>query len=129
VAGARGGTRRPRVRGVQADSETRCVHYHSLLDVIAIRMKCCGVYYACKDCHDALAGHSIEVWPAGALNEKAVLCGVCCTEMSIRQYLDCANICPACNAPFNPGCRHHHQFYFEMASPMCDTSPAPCTGI
>ena len=51
------------VRGVELDAQTRCAHYHSPLDVIAIRMKCCGVFYACKDCHIALADHPIQVWP------------------------------------------------------------------
>jgi len=53
----------PEVRGVVMDAETRCIHYHSALDIIAIKMACCGVYYACKDCHEVLAGHAIEVWP------------------------------------------------------------------
>ena len=120
---------RPPIRGVQADSETRCVHYHTPLDVIAIRMKCCGAWYACKDCHDVLAGHGIRAWPASEWNEIAVLCGVCGTQMSVRQYLDCASLCPACAAPFNPGCRHHNPFYFEMAPPVSDTDPALCTEI
>jgi uncharacterized CHY-type Zn-finger protein len=104
---------RPEIRGVALDAETRCAHWHSALDVIAIRMKCCGVYYACKDCHDALAGHAIVVWPRAEWNEKAVLCGACSCEMSVRDYLDCANACPACGAGFNPGCRSHNHFYFE----------------
>src|SRR5579862_1430214 len=104
---------RPPVSGVNVDSETRCVHYHELVDVIAIKMRCCGVYYACKDCHDALAGHAIEVWPRSEWERPAALCGVCGAEMSIRQYLDCASRCPACKAPFNPGCRSHSHFYFD----------------
>jgi uncharacterized CHY-type Zn-finger protein len=104
---------RPEIRGVALDAETRCAHWHSELDVIAIRMKCCGVYYACKDCHDALAGHAIVAWPRAEWNEKAVLCGACGCEMSVREYLDCANACPACGAGFNPGCRSHNHFYFE----------------
>src|SRR6202012_5491024 len=51
------------VRGIDLDSQTRCVHYNSQFDIIAIKMKCCDVYYACKDCHDALASHVLEVWP------------------------------------------------------------------
>lgn len=104
---------RPDVRGVDLDARTRCAHYNSPLDVIAIKMKCCGVYYACKDCHDALTGHAIQTWPRGEWDRPAVLCGVCGTQLSIRQYLDCGNACPACGAPFNPGCRGHHHFYFE----------------
>jgi uncharacterized CHY-type Zn-finger protein len=105
---------RPEIRGVALDAETRCAHWHSALDVIAIRMKCCGVYYACKDCHDALAGHAIVVWPRAEWNEKAVLCGACGAEMSVRDYLDSTNTCPSCRAAFNPGCRENYRFYFDM---------------
>ncbi len=104
---------RPSVLGLDLDAETRCAHWRSPRDVVAIKMRCCGAYYACKDCHDALAGHPIEVWPKAEWDSPAVLCGVCGTELSIRQYLDCADACPACAAPFNPGCRLHRHFYFE----------------
>jgi len=104
---------RPQVNGVDVDAETRCRHYNKPVDIIAIKMKCCGVYYACKDCHDALAGHAIEVWPHDEWNENAVLCGACSSELSIAQYLACNNFCPACETAFNPGCRNHYRFYFE----------------
>jgi uncharacterized CHY-type Zn-finger protein len=104
---------RPDVRGVNLDSETRCAHYNTALDVVAIKMKCCGIYYACKDCHDALAGHALEIWPRDDWDRPAVFCGACGTQMSIRRYLECADACPACQARFNPGCRSHHHFYFE----------------
>lgn len=106
---------RPDVRGIAVDGETRCAHWRSVLDIVAIKMACCGVYYACKDCHDALAGHEARVWPRARWDETAVLCGVCGGEMSVRQYLGCADRCPSCGAAFNPGCRHHHHFYFERA--------------
>ena len=105
----------PRVFGVGLDAQTRCVHYHSALDVIAIKMRCCGRYFACKECHDAVEAHAIEVWPRAEWNQPAVLCGVCRTEMSVREYMHCGNICPVCAAHFNPGCRNHYQFYFERA--------------
>jgi uncharacterized CHY-type Zn-finger protein len=76
-------------------------------------MKCCGIYYACRNCHDELAIHSSEVWGRSDWDQYAVLCGVCATELSIRQYLECSNECPACAALFNSGCRNHHHFYFE----------------
>jgi uncharacterized CHY-type Zn-finger protein len=107
---------RPIVRGVELDPETRCAHWHSALDVIAIKMKCCGVYYACKDCHEVLAGHPAEVWPRAEWDRPAVLCGACGTEMSVKEYLACDNRCPACGALFNPGCRSHHHLYFEVAT-------------
>jgi uncharacterized CHY-type Zn-finger protein len=104
---------RPEIRGIALDGETRCVHWHSPVDIVAIKMKCCGVYYACRDCHDALAGHAIEVWPRAKFGAEAVLCGACGAEMSIRTYLECADGCPTCGAGFNPGCRSHRHFYFE----------------
>jgi uncharacterized CHY-type Zn-finger protein len=103
------------VRGVDLRPNTACKHWHSLLDIVAIRMKCCGVYYACKDCHDELAGHAIKVWPRAEWNERAILCGVCGNELTIRQYMDCENRCPFCEAQFNPGCRNHYPDYFEAA--------------
>lgn len=103
----------PLVRGIDLDPQTRCVHYHSLLDIIAIRMKCCGTYYACKDCHDALADHPIIVWPRQEWSQHAVLCGACRKEMRIAEYLECRNECPNCKAAFNPACRNHYHFYFQ----------------
>ncbi|MGA2887179.1 MAG: CHY zinc finger protein [Terracidiphilus sp.] len=103
---------RPEVRGVDVDEQTRCAHYRTALDIIAIRMKCCGLYYACKDCHQALADHSIEIWPQQQWNQPAVLCGACGYEMTIKEYMASSYRCPHCHAPFNPGCRKHYQFYF-----------------
>ena len=103
----------PEVRGVDLDPQTRCAHYHEPVDIIAIKMKCCGVYYACKDCHEALAGHAMEVWPQSEWDQPAVLCGACGTELTVREYLDCGNQCPKCGAGFNPGCRNHYHLYFE----------------
>jgi uncharacterized CHY-type Zn-finger protein len=103
---------RPEVRGVELDAETRCVHYHSALDIIAIKTACCGVYYACKDCHAALANHDIKVWPRSEWDVRAILCGVCGSELTIREYMSSNYSCPRCAAGFNPGCRNHHRFYF-----------------
>ncbi|MGH9609274.1 MAG: glutamine amidotransferase [Bryobacteraceae bacterium] len=106
---------RPLVKGIEVDAQTRCAHYRKPEDVVAIKMKCCGVYYACKDCHEALAGHAIQVWPRGEWERRAVLCGSCGTEMTIRRYLECGSQCPNCQAPFNPGCRNHYHLYFEIS--------------
>jgi uncharacterized CHY-type Zn-finger protein len=103
----------PDVRGLSLDPQTRCLHYHSAADIIAIKMKCCGTYYACKDCHIALAGHPIEVWPLSEFNQQAILCGACRAKLTICEYLQCESRCPICSAAFNPGCRNHHHFYFE----------------
>jgi uncharacterized CHY-type Zn-finger protein len=100
------------VVGVGLDAQTRCTHYNSAVDVIAIRMKCCGIYYACKDCHEAMAGHAAEVWPRQEWDKVAVMCGVCRREMSVAEYMQSGNACPGCGAAFNPGCRKHYHFYF-----------------
>lgn len=108
-------TRSPQVTGIELDAETRCVHHHTSLDIIAIKLKCCGTYYACKDCHIALADHAIEPWPQNMWTEKAVLCGCCGSELSIKDYMASADRCPVCRAHFNPGCAKHHHFYFESS--------------
>ena len=76
-------------------------------------MKCCGRYYACKDCHQTRADHPIEVWPQDEWNEKAIFCGACGTELTIRQYLQRESRCPACRAQFDRSCRNHYHFYFQ----------------
>ena len=101
------------VNGIDLDPQTRCAHYNQPIDVIAIKMKCCDRYYACKDCHEALAGHDLEVWSREEWDQLAVLCGCCGEELSVRAYLDCGNTCPVCRVRFNPGCRNHYHFYFE----------------
>jgi uncharacterized CHY-type Zn-finger protein len=102
----------PEVRGIEVDAQTRCAHYHQAIDIVAIKMKCCGEYYACKDCHEAMAGHAIEVWPAEEWDVKAVLCGACGRELGISEYLACNSRCPECGAGFNPGCENHYHYYF-----------------
>jgi uncharacterized CHY-type Zn-finger protein len=106
----------PQVRGIDVDPQTRCAHYHLLVDVIAIKMKCCGEYYACKECHDALADHPVQVWPRNEWDKKAILCGVCGHELTINEYMQGDNHCPKCAAQFNPGCRNHYHFYFETVA-------------
>ncbi len=103
----------PEVRGLDLDSQTRCSHHNKPEDIVAIKMRCCGIYYACKDCHIALADHAIEVWPRREWGRKATLCGACGVEMTIDAYLNCRHCCPACNAKFNAACQSHYQYYFE----------------
>lgn len=102
------------VKGKPVDDQTRCVHYHSELDVIAIRFKCCNVYYPCYYCHAEAVGHTAEVWPKNEFSAKAVLCGVCKQEMSIEEYHNSHYQCPSCKAPFNPRCSNHNHLYFEV---------------
>ncbi len=107
-------TPRPEVLGLALDAATRCQHWHGPTDIIAIRMACCNKYYACYECHAALAGHAAQPWPASAFDTAAVLCGACGAELTIRGYLDCGNRCPGCAAEFNPRCALHHHLYFEV---------------
>ncbi|WP_336360708.1 CHY zinc finger protein [Haladaptatus sp. ZSTT2] len=103
----------PEVRGVGVDSETRCAHYDTARDVVALKFACCETYYPCFQCHEAVADHDAVVWPRARFDEPAVLCGVCDTELSVTAYLGADDACPACGAAFNPGCREHYNRYFE----------------
>jgi uncharacterized CHY-type Zn-finger protein len=101
------------VKGRVVDDQTRCVHYHSPLDVIALKFACCGQYYPCFYCHEEEAGHEPRRWRPDQFETRAVLCGVCRGELSIREYFAAGYACPFCAAAFNPGCRNHNHLYFE----------------
>ena len=101
-----------RIFGAPVDAQTRCVHYAGERDVVAIKFACCERFYPCHLCHALTAGHPARQWPVASAEEPAVLCGVCRSTMSIRDYLD-ADCCPCCGAEFNPGCRAHRDYYFE----------------
>jgi len=109
-----GSAERPQVYGVSLDGETRCAHYHGPRDIIAVKLHCCGEYYACKECHDELADHRLSQWPRDAFGTRAVLCGACGSELTIDEYLRCQNRCPACGGAFNPRCSNHHHYYFSV---------------
>lgn len=100
------------VIGLDVDSETRCTHYHSEIDRIAIKFYCCGNYFPCFECHSAVGCGTHKVWPKGEFSQKAVLCGACGHELTVDEYLQCASVCPSCSAPFNPGCSLHKHLYF-----------------
>ncbi|WP_200530764.1 CHY zinc finger protein [Halorubrum sp. LN27] len=130
------------LRGVAVDPETRCAHWDSAVDVVALRFGCCEAYYPCDACHDAATDHAAEPWPRDRFDEPAVLCGACGATLSAREYLDGDSegrspsssrtqsddseaqratgsraqpddACPRCDAAFNPGCRAHRDRYFE----------------
>ncbi|WP_322479310.1 LysR substrate-binding domain-containing protein [Nesterenkonia sp. HG001] len=104
------------VAGPVVDDETRCVHYASALDVVAIRFHCCGRWYPCLHCHAGAEDHSVLPWPADRHDAEALLCGVCRRRFSIAEYLQVEG-CTGCGAAFNPGCSRHHPVYFEMGPP------------
>ena len=102
------------VKGKTVDENTRCVHYHSVLDIIAIKFKCCQTYYACIHCHEELTNHTPQVWKKEEWNNKAVFCGNCKYELTINEYLNSKYQCPSCSSSFNPKCSNHNHLYFEI---------------
>lgn len=102
-----------KVKGVGVDPETRCIHYHSEIDRIAIKFYCCREYYPCFECHQAVGCGNPQVWPKEEFSQKTVLCGSCGYELTTAQYLQCESTCPNCSAAFNPGCSLHKHLYFE----------------
>lgn len=102
-----------KLKGLLIDNETRCEHYHSSLDIIAIKFKCCNTFYPCYQCHSECEDHPAEQWGSGEFAEKAILCGSCKELLSIAEYLN-TDICPHCNAKFNPKCSNHYALYFNI---------------
>lgn len=102
------------VKGSVIDSATRCKHYHSKLDIIAIKFHCCGEYFPCFECHEEAGCGNPAVWPKEKFQEKAILCGACGHELTVDDYLECKSECPKCRANFNPGCDLHRELYFAV---------------
>jgi len=107
----------PPVYGAAIDSFTRCIHYHSERDIVAIKFACCRRYYPCSRCHaEAVqlepAPHTTRRWPPEQWSELAILCGACHGELTITEYRR-VDRCPHCAAEFNPGCRLHTHLYFD----------------
>ncbi len=103
------------VSGVEIDPKTRCAHYHSENDIIAIQFKCCGKWFACHECHTALADHDAEVWPQRAFDQPTILCGACGHQLTATDYFASDSKCPNCDRNFNPGCTRHRHLYFAVA--------------
>jgi len=102
------------VKGQVIDDQTRCSHYHTELDIIAIKFKCCETYFPCYSCHAEAADHKAITWEVNERNEKAILCGACGLELSISAYMESNNTCPRCQSSFNPNCKKHYDLYFTM---------------
>ncbi|WP_239073385.1 CHY zinc finger protein [Sediminihabitans luteus] len=103
------------MHGPTVDDQTRCVHYATVLDVVALRFWCCDRYFPCHLCHATSSDHEAVPWPVAERARPAVLCGVCRGELSVDEYLGCGSTCPRCGAAFNPGCARHADLYFEPA--------------
>jgi uncharacterized CHY-type Zn-finger protein len=101
------------VNGVDVDLETRCAHYHAPNDIIAIKFACCDKWFPCHQCHAERADHTASLWSREQFDKRAVLCGACGHQLTIREYLDSGSVCPRCGRQFDPGCARHHHFYFE----------------
>jgi len=69
------------VKGNDVDNETRCLHYHSEIDRIAIKFYCCDSYYPCFSCHEEAGCTTPKVWPVDQFDQKAILCGACGHEL------------------------------------------------
>ena len=102
------------VYGVKVDPQTRCKHYHSTVDVIAIKFPCCDTYYPCYECHQEVTHHPAVRWSKDHIHEKAILCGVCGHQLTIAEYMNSKFICPICSAAFNEGCQNHYHLYFDL---------------
>ncbi|MDX1807112.1 MAG: CHY zinc finger protein [Paenisporosarcina sp.] len=102
------------VKGNDIDQETRCLHYHTEIDRIAIKFYCCDTYFPCFSCHEESGCNSAQVWPKDQFHQKAVLCGSCGHELTIEEYLSCKSVCSCCHKAFNPGCSLHKHLYFEV---------------
>ncbi len=102
------------VKGKVIDDQTRCSHYHTRLDIIAIKFKCCDTYYPCYSCHAETTDHHALTWEIGERDEKAILCGVCGHELTINEYMNSDNTCTQCKSAFNPNCKKHYDLYFTM---------------
>lgn len=101
------------VAGNLVDNQTRCSHYHSPLDVVAIKFPCCDIFYPCFQCHDTSADHPPKKWLRKSLeNTPVVLCGVCRKVLTHAQYTQNNDRCAGCGTGFNPGCKNHSHLYF-----------------
>lgn len=100
------------IRGSAVDPETRCAHYDSERDVIAIKFRCCESFYPCFRCHEESTAHDPLRWPVDRLSEAIVFCGRCRSRISGSAYVNGDHTCPNCGGDFNPGCESHYDRYF-----------------
>lgn len=81
-------------QGFLVDKQTRCIHYHSKLDIIALQCYDCKKYYACYWCHDSLENHIFEPYPLSLIQDKPILCGVCLKLLTYKQYKESLSVAP-----------------------------------
>ncbi|WP_336884686.1 hypothetical protein [Oceanobacillus massiliensis] len=78
-----------------------------------MKFYCCNEYFPCFKCHEEYGCREMAIWPENKFEEKAILCGSCGEEITIRDYLNSGYSCPLCRRAFNPGCSTHLDLYFE----------------
>jgi uncharacterized CHY-type Zn-finger protein len=92
-----------------------CAHWHSAQDVVALKCPCHGEFHPCLFCHEDKHGTVPERWPKETwTHERAIVCRVCDTALTIAEYMTCHATCPQCSAAFNPCCQNHWPLYFAM---------------
>ncbi|MBR1912450.1 MAG: hypothetical protein IJ828_08865, partial [Treponema sp.] len=87
------------IHGLITDDQGRCIHYNSVLDIVANRCSVCKKLYSCYKCHNELEDH-----PFGAVSETepdSVMCGVCGSLYSYKAYSSLTS-CRTCGSSFNP---------------------------
>lgn len=100
------------IKGLLVDDQSRCEHWKSPLDIVALRFRCCDEFYACYSCHQECTNHGVKRYSLkDAKSTTLVICGVCRLQMTFEQYHQLN--CPRCHSPFNPGCKLHYHLYFE----------------
>ncbi len=106
-----------KVYGSFIDKDTRCKHYYSPSDIMAIKFKCCNKYYPCYKCHNEHKSHPIQRWAEDEFDEKAIMCQY---EMSIYDYMMFER-CPPCGAQFNSRCKFSLPFILRSIEKYADT--------
>ena len=97
-----------KIYGKLTDSQGRCIHYNSPLDIIANKCGICKKFYACYKCHDETENHTFGA--VAAFEKETVMCGVCGQKFSYAEYSKLTS-CPKCSSLFNPKCSLHCKIY------------------
>lgn len=89
------------------------MHWSGPVDIVALSHPCCGRFYPCAECHDAVTEHERTTWPRDG-GEKCVLCGNCGHFMTAKEYMKASEegAC-RCGHGFNPRCKLHWERYFS----------------
>src|SRR5699024_7970441 len=99
--------------GKLMDIETRCKSYVSVKDFMEIKFYRCNTFYTFFTGDREQVNHALGNCPKEKFNTKAILCGVCRTEMTIETYMN-HNACPECGSVYNENCQLHYPIYFDV---------------